>query len=132
MIKLSKLTDYALVMLHHMAQDPDMRLSAAALAAQTAIPEPTVAKILKLLAREGFVASTRGVNGGYALQKTPEAIRINDVIAAIEGPVAITACVDQGKGCARENRCALKKGWQVINRAINESLARVTLADMME
>lgn len=132
MIKLSKLTDYAVVILYEMAREGGVRLSAASLAERTRVPEPTVAKILKLLVRKDLIISTRGIKGGYALEKKPDEVRVRDVIAAIEGPVTLTACIHDGKECPMEDVCALKSGWQVVNNAVEESLGRVTLADMMK
>ncbi len=133
MIKLSKLTDYAILILYEMAKDNGARASAAALSTRTHLPEPTVAKLLKLLNKQGVITSTRGVNGGYLLEKAPEDIPITEVIMAIEGPVAITTCVDEhpGENCAMEQLCPLKNGWQAVNDVIAEALERVTLADMV-
>ena len=78
------------------------------IAATTGIPEPTVAKVLKTLAAGGLVASQRGARGGYRLLRPLSAIPIADVIAAVDGPIALTACVEGSdrananpRGCAR-------------------------------
>lgn len=132
MIKLSKMTDYAVVILASMAQERGKRLSAAVLAEKTGLPEPTVAKILKILAKEGIITSERGVNGGYALNKAESEIAITGVIQAMDGPLAIASCVDGHDGCcAHESTCSIKGRWSPINAAIQKALDGVTLADMV-
>ena len=133
MIKLSKLTDYAVVILAEMARDGQPRQRTAAdISASTALPEPTVAKVLKLLAKGGIVTSIRGVNGGYRLDTPAGDVSIAAVIDAMDGPIALTSCVDGGEGCcAYEQNCAVKKKWDPVNAAMKAALENVTLAQMM-
>lgn len=133
MIKLSKLTDYAVVILASMArQDKGCLMSASTLAVDTLLPEPTVSKTLKLLVNGGVIASTRGVNGGYALKYAPDKILVSDIITAMEGPIALTSCVDGSvESCSMEGQCALSGRWDIVNVAIKTALDNVTLADML-
>lgn len=106
-------------------------MTASALALESSLPEPTVAKVLKLLARQNIVLSIRGVNGGYKLASAPSQINIGDVIAAVDGPIALTACVDSSAECCSiESTCQIKGRWNPINAAIQDSLGKITLADM--
>lgn len=131
LLKLSKLTDYAVVVLSQMAQRPGERVSAAELAQATLLPEPTVAKILKALARHDVLASQRGAQGGYTLARRAEAISVADIVTALDGPVALTACVDGQEGaCSVETLCPMRGGWDQVNRAVKEALEGVSLADI--
>jgi FeS assembly SUF system regulator len=94
MLRISKMTDYAVVLATHLAA-ADGAHAARDLALQTQIPEPTASKVLKKLARAGVVISQRGAKGGYALARRPEQIGIHEVIEAIEGPIAVTECSDE-------------------------------------
>src|SRR3982751_1217307 len=94
MLKLGKLTDYAVVVLAEMAGSNGALLAAATLAERTELPEPTVSKILKTLAAAGLVASVRGASGGYRLERDAATIPVTDIINAMEGPVALTACAE--------------------------------------
>jgi FeS assembly SUF system regulator len=135
MLKLSKLTDYAVVVLIRLADrsqattDETVQTSPG-IAAVTGVPEPTVAKVLKLLSAAGQVASQRGARGGYRLIKPLHAIAVADVIAAIDGPIALTACVDGGADCDVHAMCAVKGRWDLVNDAIHAALSTITLADM--
>ena len=93
MLRLSKLTDYAVVVLVRLSREAGVQTSPG-IAASTGIPEPTVAKVLKTLAAGGLVASQRGARGGYRLLRSLAQIPVADVIAAVDGPIALTACVD--------------------------------------
>ena len=130
MLRLSKLTDYAVVVLVRLADAPAMQTSPG-IAAATGIPEPTVAKVLKTLTIAGLVTSQRGARGGYRLHRPLDDIRVADVIAAIDGPVVLTACVDgAGTDCECHALCAMRGRWDPLNDAIHHALNSVTLADM--
>ncbi len=132
MIKLSKLTDYAVVILAAMAGQEGGLASASSLSAATSLPEPTVSKTLKLLVRGGVITSTRGVNGGYALHCAPDKILVSTIITAMEGPISLTSCVEgSDDSCAMEGTCQLHGRWDVVNMAIKTALDNVTLADML-
>lgn len=131
MIRLSRLTDYAVVLLSSMAQEEGRVIPASALSERTGVPEPTVAKILKILARGGIISSVRGIAGGYRLEKRPTELTISAIINAMEGPVSLTACVEgSDECCAIQDKCALKGRWNPVNEAIRGALDRITLADM--
>lgn len=131
MIRITKTTDYGIVLLTHMADDPARRSNAPDLAEETQLPLPMVSKILKLLAREGLLDSQRGVNGGYSLARAPREITVSEIIAALEGPIAITECIDDTPGeCSQEPVCPLRSNWQLINTAIRSALDGLRLSDM--
>lgn len=132
MIKLSKMTDYAVVILSDMAQQKGQLLSATTIAQSTVLPEPTVSKILKLLAKHELVDSMRGANGGYTLTKDPEDINMVHVILATDGPIELTACVDSGSQCCeRADNCSIKGQWNPVNIAMRTALEDVSLKQMM-
>jgi len=128
MFKLSKLTDYAVVVLVRLARQDGVQTSPG-IAAATFIPEPTVAKVLKTLAGKGLVLSQRGAHGGYRLARPLAAIPVADVIAAIDGPIALTACVEGGS-CESERLCPMHGRWDPVNEAIEAALHSITLDDM--
>ncbi len=130
MLRLSRLTDYAVVVLVKLGRTGGVTTSTA-LAAETGIPEPTVAKVLKALAAGGLVASQRGARGGYRLGVALEAISITRVIGAIDGPIALAACVEGGiGGCQAERLCPIRGRWDVVNSAIRTTLDGISLAQM--
>jgi FeS assembly SUF system regulator len=130
MLRLSKLTDYAVVVLARLSFGPPTQTSPG-IAAATGIPEPTVAKVLKTLVAAGLVASQRGAHGGYRLTRPLAALPIADVIEAIDGPIALTACVEgAGMGCDVGMLCPMRGRWDPVNAAIREALGAITLADM--
>ncbi len=131
MIRLSKLSDYAIVALCELARSPGA-LSACVLARRSGVPEPTVAKLMKVLARGGIVTSQRGIAGGYGLARPAHDISVADVIAAVEGPIALTDCVEGNSGCEAEQSCSVRGNWNRINDAIRDALEAVSLAEMAE
>jgi FeS assembly SUF system regulator len=131
MLRISKLTDYGTVVLAELAGSDGAVCSAADLAAATGIKVPTVSKLLKSLARADLVSSTRGVNGGYVLARSPSEITAADVIDALEGPVSITECSAIDSNCDFENVCNVGGAWQRINVAIRNALDEVSLADLL-
>lgn len=131
-LRLSKLTDYAVVVLVRLASSPQVQTSPG-IAAATGIPEPTVAKVLKILAASGLVSSQRGARGGYRAVRALADIPVSDVIAAIDGPIALTACVEGSAGeCESQGLCPMRGRWDPVNDAIQRAMAAISLADMRD
>ena len=131
MLRVSKLTDYATVVMACLAGAGDGVTSAQALAERAHLEVPTVSKLLKQLAQAGLVQSSRGINGGYRLSHPPERISIADIVTAMEGPIGMTECSAHAGLCGHEPHCGVRMNWQRINHAIAGALANVTLADML-
>jgi FeS assembly SUF system regulator len=130
MLRLSKLTDYAVVVLVRLDLGTEVQTSPG-IAASTGIPEPTVAKVLKTLAASGLVTSQRGARGGYRLARTLEDIPVGAVITAMDGPIALAACVDGSvTECESLALCPVRGRWDPVNDAIQRALSAITLADM--
>lgn len=133
MLKLNKMTDYAVVVLGQMARDPGRVRTAAALSETTAIPLPTVSKLLKILAGVRLVTSHRGANGGYSVDRTAEQVTVADIVQAVDGPIALTACVDDSDGqCEVSSSCPISGNWNRVNLAVRRALEDVTLADLLD
>ena len=131
MIRLSRQTDYGIVLLSHLASTDETRLNATALSQATLLPGPMVAKILKQLVHGGLLESHRGVNGGYSLAKAPADVTVAQIIAAIDGPIAITDCVEESTDeCSYEATCRVRGNWLRINEAVREALDAITLEEM--
>jgi len=132
MIRMTKLADYGVVLLTHMAMGEGGALhTAQGLSARSGVPLPTASKLLKSLARAGLVVSHRGRNGGYGLAREADRISVAEIIAAIEGPIGITECGTGTEGiCDLEAFCAAKVRWGPISRAIERALQEVPLSAM--
>jgi FeS assembly SUF system regulator len=129
MLRISKLTDYAILMMVELARDGDM-LSAHALAERIGVEVPTASKVLKLLAGSGLLESFRGATGGYRVTRRAADISVAEVIAAIEGPIAMTECSAEEGLCSQEDSCELRGNWQRISLAVAQALQGVSLAEM--
>ena len=133
MIRLTKLADYGVMLMSHIAAAPGTVHSASSLSRAAAVAVPTVSKILKLLARKGLLISHRGASGGYVLARPPAAITVAEVIAAMEGPIAVTECVDESHSdCAVESVCRVRTNWHKINDAVRGALEQITLEEMAQ
>jgi len=130
MLRVSKLTDYATVIMTVLADAADV-LSAQDVAVRARLELPTVSKLLKQLAHAELVESFRGVNGGYRLARAPQQITIAQIVTAMEGPIGMTECSAHAGLCDHEPHCGVRVNWQRINHAIAGALASVTLADML-
>lgn len=131
MIRLGRLTDYGLVLMSHVARSKSRTLHTARdLAAESGLPVPTVSKLLRILQQGGFLASQRGIKGGYSLARDAQEISVSDIIAAIEGPVALTDC-STDVICDFERGCPIKHNQQIINRVVRGALEKLTLADLV-
>ena len=133
-MRLSSLADYAVVMMSSVARHcGQSRLNAAQLAEETGIPVPTVQKLVSKLSAAGLLRSVRGAGGGFKLARPAAAVSLADIIEAIEGPIALTACVDTGKhDCGMEGTCRVQAHWPVVNQAVRGALAGVNLNALAE
>jgi FeS assembly SUF system regulator len=131
MIRLSKLTDYGILLMTQMARRTERTLyTARGLAAETKIPLPTVSKILKLLAAGGLLASHRGVKGGYSLARLATEITVREIITVLEGPIGVTECGGAPGACEMEPHCPVSANWRVISGALRQALENVTISDL--
>ncbi|WP_339348499.1 SUF system Fe-S cluster assembly regulator [uncultured Sphingomonas sp.] len=132
-MRLSSLTDYAVVLLSAAARHCGglARMNATRLAEETGVPLPTAQKLVSRLAAAGLIDSTRGTGGGIRLSRPPATITLADIVEAVEGPIAMTACVDAGDhDCGIAGNCRVKPHWNAVNRAVRGALAGVTLATL--
>lgn len=131
MFKLNRLTDYAVVLMSQMALEPRSVKTANDLSRDCAVPQPTVSKILNILAKAQLVNGQRGAAGGYSLSRSPEEIAVSEIIEALEGPIALTACVEGTADiCEVEAQCPMRGHWNRVNSAIKQALDKVTLAEI--
>lgn len=131
MLRISKLTDYGIVLLTHFAQlPPGGTQNAREMAEATQLPFPAVGKVLKTLGQAGLLASHRGAKGGYSLARPPAEISVASIIEALEGPIALMECSAGPGHCDQERTCRVRAPWQRINSAIQATLLDVTLASL--
>ncbi len=131
MLRVTKLTDYATVVLTALAARPDDVISAAELAELAGLEITTVAKLLKPLAQAGLVFAFRGAHGGYRLARQAEAITLVDIVQAMEGPLGMTECSLHAGACGIEHSCGVRANWRQINDVVADALRAVTLAQML-
>jgi len=131
MLKLSKFTDYGIVLLSYFAHNAEKQpFSAKYLSVKSCIPLPTVSKLLKMLTNTGLLNSEIGRNGGYSLVKRPHEISVGLVISLLEGPLALTECSDEHGQCKIEADCPVRNNWRKINRVVKNAMELLTIEDM--
>ena len=131
MIRLSRLADYAVLLMSHMTRQPKEVHAAVVLADKTRLPMPTVSKILAKMARAGLLESVRGRGGGYRLAFSPRDITVEQIISAVDGPIALTICLEShGVSCKLEDVCPSQPNWRRINDALRHALSGVSLSEI--
>ncbi|WP_242096386.1 SUF system Fe-S cluster assembly regulator [Sphingomonas sp. CROZ-RG-20F-R02-07] len=132
-MRLSSLADYAVVMMSAAARHCGgvARLNATLLAEETGVPLPTAQKLVSRLSSAGLLESARGTGGGFRLARPPASISLADIVEAVEGPIALTACVEDGRqDCGLDHHCSVKPHWNAVNDAVRGALAGVSLASL--
>ena len=131
-MRLSNLADYAVVTMSQAARHcGGARVSASELAAETGLPVPTVQKLVSKLTAAGLLRSVRGAGGGLQLARPAAAITLADIIEAVEGPIALTACIDGGV-CTVDHDCRVKPHWPMVNKALRGALANISLMQLSQ
>jgi len=128
MLRVTKLTDYATLLMTVLAERADGIYSTTGLAERAGLELPTVAKILKQLGQAGLVLSTRGASGGYRLSRSPAEISLLDIVEAMEGPLAVTECSGHEGQCGIEHQCGIRANWRRVNDVIVDALRTVSLS----
>ncbi len=131
MLRISKLTDYGTVVMAYLASHPDQGHAAKEISEQTHIALPTVSKLLKLLAKSGLLVAQRGAKGGYSLAMPATDISLSQIINALEGDIALTACSHSNGSCAVEKQCALRSNWRTITDVLRETLSEISLVQII-
>jgi FeS assembly SUF system regulator len=132
MLKLTRLADYGVVLMTNIAATRDVVRSAQSLADATGVPLPTVSKLLSSFARAGLLQAVRGAKGGFRLAREPGQISVADVITIVDGPIALTQCLEPGSStCDLEWLCPSRYAWGTINRAVQNALSDLTVADLL-
>lgn len=133
LMQISRRVDYGLrAMIFLSENDPERCCSIAEIAERQGVPRKFLEKIIQNLMRGGLIKSRRGASGGYSLARPPEEISFYDVIAAIEGPIAVNACMDEALGCDQMPRCSMIGVWSEVQRSVTEVLTRTTLAALRQ
>ncbi len=131
MVILSKLADYGVIVVTHLAETAPSQVNAVHLAAETRLPQATVAKVLKLLARAGIVTAVRGAAGGYRLARRAHEISIAEVVSAIDGAMALTQCTGASGPCERLEYCSTRPHWHRINQAVERALDGIRIDELL-
>lgn len=132
MLRLTKITDYGILLLTHMASEQDRLFASNDLSVATRIPSPTVSKVLQALLGAGVLDSIRGAKGGYRLARPASEISVREIINCFEGNIALTECnLDEGE-CEQLPFCTTSNNWKRINEAVRDALGSISLKDMTE
>ena len=132
MLKISRLSDYATLILSRLAQSTATSLSAAQVARETELPAPTVSKLLKKYTDANILISTRGAHGGYRLAQSAESIDLATIIEVVEGQKSLTDCLKANGHCVHSDRCNMQANWQHISAMVVDIFKNISLADMCQ
>jgi Rrf2 family protein len=133
LMQIPRRVDYGLrAVIYLSGQDPEKCCSIAEIAKQQGVPKKFLEKIIQDLLRRGLIKSKRGSCGGYALARAPHAISFNDVIEALEGPIAVNACMDPRLSCDQLPCCAMVGVWSEVQRKVTEVFTQTTIADLRQ
>lgn len=132
MLRLSKLTDYAVVIMAYLSQHPGLPINAKNIAEYTGIALPTASKLLKHLSHEGLLQANRGIKGGYQLAYPAREISLGTVIQTLEGPIALTECSHNTRACSLEKQCTIRDNWRRISASIQATFMQISLADLIQ
>ncbi len=134
MFKISRLTDYGVVILRYLVEKKDSAepKSARDIASGSGLPFPTVSKLLKLMAKHKLINAKRGALGGYELRVDPKGVSLLHLIEIFEGPPAITTCMSEAvHQCQIVGHCPQQDGWQMVHRRIAQVLHEISLDELI-
>jgi Rrf2 family protein len=134
MLQLTKKTEYGLIALTHLARRGRAVTSVREICESYPVPRRLLAEVLKDLCHAQLVESHRGSSGGYSLARSPEAISVGDVVAALEGHPSLTSCASLGAyvahSCEVEHVCPIRSPIETLRLELWRLLSRTTLRDL--
>lgn len=130
MLKMSKLTDYAMMLMSTLATVFPARLTTREIAQKTHLSRATVSKLLKILTAHRLLISSRGIQGGYCLANPPQTIFLSHILGIMEGHLGLTVCSHTPGLCKVEDFCHIRHNWRLINQTVTDMLKTISLADM--
>ena len=130
-VEITKKSEYAVSALVELAKHPGEYVSSKTIASRQEIPVNFLPQIIALLGAQGWVLGVRGPGGGVRLEVEPETITLKDVIELIEGPIAISKCLNNDRSCSREGHCPMHPVWQEAQVAFIDVLRKRTIADLV-
>lgn len=130
MLKISKMADYGTMILSCMARSSERLWQAKQLAEVTGVPAPMVSKILKALSKGQLLVSSRGKSGGYRLSRVSDKITLAQIVRVLDEDIALTECSGDHGACRIHQHCHTRHHWNAINRFLEETFSRITLADL--
>lgn len=131
-MKLTKASDYALILLSHLAkQEPGINTSVKRVASACGVPERFLAIIVHRLSTQGLLISAKGMNGGIRIGRNSKEITLRDVIEAMEGPIGFVECQRQIGVCSLEDHCTTKPFWDAVHENIVRSMSATTIEDLV-
>jgi Rrf2 family protein len=136
-MKLSSQEEYGLRCLLRVGREAESAsLTIPELARAEGISEPNVAKMMRILRRGGFVTSTRGQSGGYALARPAGEIVVGQVLAVLGGRLYEPAFCEGHAGlerlCTHMPDCSIRSVWRMVQQAVDQVLGKITLKDLLK
>jgi len=91
-------------------------------------------KIISKLEKAGLLLAKKGVQGGYFLAKSPEKIRVREVLRVLEGEISLVRCINKKEKyfCPKKKKCLTRNFWKKIQKTLNNALSSITLADLIK
>jgi len=134
-MKISSTEEYGLRILLRIAQTGAEGMSIPQISAAEGLSEPYAGKLTRLLRLSGFLQSTRGQKGGYILAQSPEEIRIDTVLQALDGRMFDDTFCASHAGvqhiCTHSVDCSVKSLWKRVQDSVDALLGQITLQDMI-
>ena len=132
-MQITRQADYAMRALLYLAeQGPNAKAPTRKIAQEMLIPLSFLAKIISQLALSGMITTARGARGGVSLAKSPTAISMYDVVAAIDGPIHLNECTVEACICPFEDTCPVHQVWLEAEELLNGKLMKTTLAELVD
>lgn len=136
-MKISAVEEYGLRCLLQLARHDhkDSLMSAEEIAAQEGLSVAYVEKILSQLRKVGLVKSVRGMYGGYQLSRSPDQIRVGDLVRSVDGDFFSDICQHfsgNQSACIHMEGCSVRPVWLMIARHVYRILDNLTLSDLLK
>jgi Rrf2 family transcriptional regulator, nitric oxide-sensitive transcriptional repressor len=135
MFKVSRQVEYALIALKHMSDaDVEQVTAVRELCDVHHLPFDVISRALQRLAKHGILKSVRGAGGGYRVQGDLGLVTLWDLVAVVDGDLALVPCASEMTSCKCDNEddCNIQPSMMSLNDRLGGFFKTISVRELLE
>jgi len=89
-------------------------------------------KILFNLEKKGLIKSKKGVHGGYTLTRSPQKIKLGEIMNALDGELNLVECIGAKMICPKKKKCKAAGIWKKLQKSLEKTINSITMHNLIK